>query len=270
MGRARVPASPEMIASYLAASNKLAAATLRRRLAAVADAHQVMGCPDPTKHAFVRKVFRGICRVHGARSHASTPLDIDMWARIIDALSDDLVSTRDRALLLVGFFCALRRSELVALQVEDRERHPEGWVLKVRRSKTNPFGFRQEVLLRKLAGSLCPSSALGAWLDCASIAKGPIFRSIRPNNATISLSLLAPQVGLILRQRGAEANLDVQHLSAHSLRSDFAVSPARAQINIAQIQTVTRNRTLSGLQPYIRDVGPPRRDQLVRLASTTD
>ena len=46
----RVPASPETVASYLAASDSLAAATLRRRLAAIADAHQVVGHPDPTKH----------------------------------------------------------------------------------------------------------------------------------------------------------------------------------------------------------------------------
>ena len=104
-----IPASPEVVAAYLAASDTLAATTLRRRLAAIADAHQIAGHPDPTKHALVRKVFRGIRRVHGAQVHAATPLDIDMLAQIIAVLPEDLAGVRDRALLLVGFFCALRR-----------------------------------------------------------------------------------------------------------------------------------------------------------------
>ena len=109
----QVPASPKSVASYLAASDTLAASTLRRRLAGIADAHQAAGHPDPTKHPLVRKVFRGICRVHGLRADAATPLNADMLARIVAALPHDVTATRDRALLLVGFFCALRRSELV-------------------------------------------------------------------------------------------------------------------------------------------------------------
>lgn len=154
----RVPASPEAVASYLAASDLLAASTLRRRLAAIADAHQAVGHPDPTKHPLVRKVFRGIRRVHGARIDAATPLDIDMLARIIAALPNDLTAIRDRALLLVGFFCALRRSELVGLSVEDLDRRPEGWIITIRRSKTDPFGKGQYVPLPAFPGPLCPTA----------------------------------------------------------------------------------------------------------------
>jgi integrase len=66
------------------------------------------------------------------------PLDIDMLARIVAALPDDLTAIRDRALLLVGFFCALRRSELVALTVQDLDRRPNGWIVHIQRSKTDP------------------------------------------------------------------------------------------------------------------------------------
>ena len=114
----QVPASPETVASYLAASGSAG----RRNATASSGGHcrrpPSLGHPDPTKHALVRKVFRGIRRVHGARVDAATPLDIDMLARIIVALPHDIVAVRDRALLLVGFFCALRRSELVGLTVE--------------------------------------------------------------------------------------------------------------------------------------------------------
>jgi hypothetical protein len=208
----RVPASPETVASYLAASDLLAAATLRRRLAAIADAHQALGYPDPTKHPLVRKVFRGIRRIHGARADASTPLDIDMLARIVAALPNDLAAIRDRALLLVGFFCALRRSELVALAVEDLDRHPDGWTITIQRSKTDPYGRGQYVPLPVFHGPLCPTAAVAQWLAIAAIAEGPVFRAISPDHK-IASTLPAPQVGSILRTRALKAGLDVQRLS---------------------------------------------------------
>lgn len=260
----QVPASPGAVASYLAASDTLAAATLRRRLAAIADAHQVAGHPDPTKHPLVRKVFRGIRRVHGAQVHAATPLDIDMLAQIVAALPEDLVAARDRALLLVGFFCALRRSELVGLKVEDLDRRADGWIVNIQRSKTDPYGLGQRIALRAFTGPLCPTAAVSAWLTRAAIVEGPIFRSV-DRNCKIASPLPAPQVGAILRQRASEAGLDVQGLSAHSLRSGFAVSATRAGIASAQIQAVTRHRTLGGLAPYVRTAGAPSTAQLLQL-----
>jgi integrase len=260
----QVPASPEAVASYLAASVVLAAATLRRRLAAIADAHQTIGHPDPTKHPLVRNVFRGIRRVHGARADAATPLDIDMLSRIIAALPYDLTGSRDRALLLVGFFCALRRSELVGLAVEDLDRRPDGWMITIQRSKTDPFGHGQRLSLPTLCGPLCPTAAMAVWLSIAAIAEGPVFKTIGPDHK-IASTLPAPQVGLILRKRAVEAGLDALGLSAHSLRSGFAVSATRAGITAAQIQAVTRHRTLSGLAPYVRTAGPPSTAQLLGL-----
>ena len=260
----RVPASPETVASYLAACASLAAATLRRRLAAIADAHQTAGQPDPTKDPLVRKVFRGIRRVHGARVDAAAPLDIDMLAQIVAALPDDLAAIRDRALLLVGFFCALRRSELVALTVKDLDRRPDGWTITIQRSKTDPYGHGQRVPLPAFRGPLCPTAAVANWLAIAAITEGPVFRTVSPDRG-IASTLPAPQVGMILRRRAAEAGLEVQLLSAHSLRSGFAVSATRAGIAAAQIQAVTRHRTLGGLAPYVRTAGPPSAAQLLGL-----
>jgi integrase len=264
----QVPASPESVARYLAAFDTLAASTLRRRLAAIADAHQAAGQPDPTKHPLVRKVFRGIRRVHGARTDAATPLDIDMLARIIAALPHDLTAIRDRALLLVGFFCALRRSELVGLTVEELDRRPDGWIITIQRSKTDPYGRGQYVPLPALRGPLCPTAAVTDWLAIAAIAEGPVFRTVGPDH-NIASTLHAPQVGVILRKRATEAGLDVQRLSAHSLRSGFAVSATRAGIAAAQIQAVTRHRTLNGLAPYVCTAGPPSAAQLLGLPALT-
>lgn len=260
----KVPASPGSVASYLAASDTLAASTLRRRLAAIADAHQAGGHSDPTKHPLVRKVFRGICRVHGLRADAATPLDADMLARIVAALPHDVTAVRDRALLLVGFFGALRRSELVALTVEDLDRRPDGWVVTIQRSKTDPYGKGQCIVLPAFHGPLCPTAAIADWLAASRIGEGPIFRTIGTPDK-IRATLPAPQIGSILRKRAADAGVHVHRLSAHSLRSGFAVSATRAGIAAAQIQAVTRHRSLGGLAPYVRTAGPPTTAQLLEL-----
>jgi integrase len=189
-----------------------------------------------------------------------------MLARIVAALPEDLASIRDRALLLVGFFCALRRSELVALAVEDLDRRPDGCTITIQRSKTDPYGTGQYVPLPAFRGPLCPTAAIADWLATAAIAEGRVFRTVCPDRR-IASTLPAPQVGSILRKRAAEAGLDVQRLSAHSLRSGFAVSATRAGIAAAQIQAVTRHRTLGGLAPYVSTAGPPSTAQLLGLRS---
>jgi integrase len=187
-----------------------------------------------------------------------------MLARIVAALPHDVTAIRDRALLLIGFFCALRRSELVSLALEDLDRRPDGWIVIIRRSKTDPYGKGQYVPLPALRGPLCPTAAVADWLAIAKIFEGPLFRTISSDNK-IGSALPGPQVGVILRMRALNAGLDVQRLSAHSLRSGFAVSATRAGIAAAQIQAVTRHRSLGGLAPYVRTAGPPTTGQLLGL-----
>jgi integrase len=187
-----------------------------------------------------------------------------MLAQIIAALPNDITAIRDRALLLVGFFCALRRSELVGLTVEDLDRRPDGWIVTIQRSKTDPYGRGQYVPLPEFRGPLCPTAAVADWLAIAAIAEGLVFRAVSPDHK-ITSTLSASQVGFILRKRAAEAGLGIQGLSAHSLRSGFAVSATRAGIAAAQIQAVTRHRTLGGLAPYVRTAGPPSTAQLLGL-----
>ena len=260
-----IPTTPQAVAAYLASSEDLAVSTLRRRLAALADAHQTGGHPDPTKHPLVHKVFRGIRRVRGGEVFGSDPLDVSMLSGIIGAIPDNLPGKRDRALLLVGFFCALRRSELVSLCVKDLHSSVDGWTVNIRRSKTDQNAAGQKVPLPSLSGPLCPIAALTSWLTFADITDGPVFRSI-DRQSNVTSKRLAPQlIGGILRERAAAAGLATKHLSAHSLRSGFAVSAVRAGMSLPLIQAVTRDTTLDGLAPYVRTSGPPTNLQMSGL-----
>src|SRR5271165_7600600 len=82
--------------------------------------HQSAGHPLDTKHPAIRETLRGIARKHGAPARRSAALTTAEVKRLSRACGTDLAGARDRALFLVGFAGALRRSELVALGVARR------------------------------------------------------------------------------------------------------------------------------------------------------
>jgi hypothetical protein len=121
-----IPASAETVAAYLAArADALAVATLVRHLASISKAHEARGLLNPTRSELVRATLRGIKRTRGCAQRQAKALLRDDLLLVLDAMGDGPKDMRDRALLLIGFAGALRRSELVALDVSDIE-HPPG------------------------------------------------------------------------------------------------------------------------------------------------
>lgn len=137
----RLPATPEIVASYLAeGAETYAVATLQRRLASISKAHRALGVDDPTKSELVRATLRGVRRTLGVKQRqAQALLRADLFA-VLDLLGDRTKDHRDRAMLLLGWACAMRRSELVALDVEDIAFTSQGALVTVRRSKTDQEG----------------------------------------------------------------------------------------------------------------------------------
>jgi integrase len=162
----RIPASAETVASYLAAHvDTLRVATLVRRIASISKAHQARGVPNPTRSELVRTTLRGIKRTRRCTQQQAKALLREDLLLVLDTMGDDLKDIRDRALLLIGFAGALRRSELVALDVADIEHIRRGITLHLRHSKTDqdgrgdkiaiPYGrSRQCVRTRRMAGRL--------------------------------------------------------------------------------------------------------------------
>lgn len=184
--RAPLPAAASTVTAYL---SDLAAAgakvgTMSRRLSALKFVHAGRGLPDPTSNARVMTVWEGIRRTHAAPPDQARPLMPPELFDILEACpvtktwktkgrppEPDLAGARDRALLLVGFVGALRRSELAGLRVRDVGAHANGLVLTLPRSKTNQTGDRPElvVLPRASRTDRCPVTALEACLTLAGI-----------------------------------------------------------------------------------------------------
>ena len=162
---------------------------------------------------------------------------------------------RASAWLLLGFAAALRRSELVALDVEDLEFDPaRGLLVTVRKSKTDQDqgGARVAVAYARAGNDLCAVRSLRAWLDAAGIHPGPIFRRMRRGNDATDNRLTDQSIAVIVKRRAQAAGLPQVLLSGHSLRAGYATAAARAGVEERKIANVTRHKNLPVLRGYIR------------------
>jgi len=160
---------------------------------------------------------------------------------------------RDRALLVVGFTGALRRSELVALNYEDIRWTREGMVLHIRSSKTDQEGQGSEVgiPLGRKPGT-CPVRLLKAWLDFAKIKSGPVFRPIKKGGAIEEGRLGDRSVALIVKRTVGHTGFSGEEFSGHSLRAGLATSAALAGQHERDIMQQTRHKSEKMVRRYIR------------------
>ncbi|GMO57966.1 hypothetical protein BwSG20_09950 [Bradyrhizobium ottawaense] len=171
---------------------------------------------------------------------------------MLDAIGDKRKDHRDRALLLTGFAGALRRSELVGLNVGDVENVRQGLILHLQRSKTDQEAHGQKIGIPFARGRWCPVAALEAWLAISEIREGPIFRPIDRHGHVHDWRLSGEAVGEIVRQRVSAAGLDTSGYSGHSLRAGLATSAAQLGVPTWTIRAQTRHASDAMLSRYIR------------------
>jgi integrase len=250
----QIPSTPECLAEYLAAhAETLSIATLTRRLAALAKVHRSRGVENPTSSELVRSVLRGLKRAKGTAQRQSKPLLKDELFMVLATTGERLKDIRDRALLLIGFAGALRRSELVGLDCEDLEHVRQGLILHLRRSKTDQEGHGEKIGIPLGRTRWCPVAALDAWLRLAAIKGGPVFRPVDRHGRAEDMRLSGEAVGLVVRERVEAAGLDPSAYSGHSLRAGLATSAAQAGVPTWKIRTQTRHASDAMLARYVRD-----------------
>jgi integrase len=258
-GLPSLPAAPETLGRYLAdlADRGRAVATLRKRAAAIARAHTARGLADPCRSAHVRQVLSGIARRHGVAQKKKDALTLNRLQAVLFEFDDSLQDTRDRAIILLGFAGAFRRSELAALDVENLRWETRGLVVTLRRSKTDQEGKGREIGIPALdVAELCPVRALRAWLEAAHITNGPLFRTfgLRRGNA---LQALTPQridardVARVLQRAVARAGI-AGDFAAHSLRAGFITTAAAAHVSEIDIARVSGHKSADVLRGYVR------------------
>jgi site-specific recombinase XerD len=219
-----LPATPETIAMYLSAeAHRLKAATLQHRLAAIKKAHTAAGHGSPIKdNVLVAETLKGISRTHGSATTQKAPVLTEDLRLMLRALPKKLLGTRDRALLLIGFAGAFRRSELVGLDVSSLSLTAEGVLVTIKHSKTDQEGQGRTVAIPfGTHAETCPVRALQAWLSESGIREGPIFRPINRHGHIKPGRLTDHAVALIVKRYAAAAGMPPEAFAGHSLRAGF-------------------------------------------------
>lgn len=301
-----LPAMPQTIALYITAQqDTLRPASLLRRLSAIAVRHRGAGFDSPTSHELVRRAVAGLRRKHGARPAAKSALVTAQLAVICTRLhaatetpspsaepvparqaqrraraaaATALRSRRDRALLLVGYAAALRRSELVALDVGDLAEDGDGLRVFIQRSKTDQEGLGDFVGIAHghpadTCTATCPIRAWREWRTAMATAAGtdsadlpndsPAFRPVTrhgrlgtPTEPDVNTRLTGQSVALIVKNAvallGDPQRFPTANYAGHSLRAGFATQAAAAGVPLDRIMRQTRHHSVAIALRYIR------------------
>ena len=268
-----LPTSPEIVAVYLAAMADGAVrvdwkargghshtstrpkkyATIQLAYSAIVATHVGAGHEWPHAHPLIVRVMRGIRRALGTTQTKVSALSVvDLHAMLV-ACSADLAGARNRALLSIGFFAALRRSELVALDVTDVREEPRGLVVRIRESKSDQTAIGEDIAFPPTKDKVvCPVRLFNAWLKASGLKAGPLFRRI-DKAGHLGVHALAPQsVGLLVKQLAEEVGLDAETLSGHSLRAGFVTSAAASGKSLRNIMRQTRHKSERVALGYMR------------------
>lgn len=257
-----LPAQPATVADYIAAIAERGqrASTIAVKLAAIRYAHRsAQAQTDPTASPVVRAVWGGIRRSIGTAQRGKAALAVEELRAMVRVAGDDLRGLRDRALVLVGFAGALRRSELVGLDVEDLRLNG---VLRVtvRRSKTDQEGAGIVKTIPATGGELCPVDAVRKWLDASGVKSGAVFRPVDRWGRVRATRLATRDVSRIIKRLADAAGLDARSLAGHSLRAGFVTEAALRGVPEWAIAEVTGHKSLNVLRRYIRQAGRAQAD----------
>jgi site-specific recombinase XerD len=253
--RVPLPALPETVSLYLSGlADHAKTSTLTRRISAISQAHQAAGFETPTQSPLVRQVMKGIRRVNGTAQAGKSPVKVDHLRTIMADLDPERpLDVRDRALLLIGFAGAFRRSELIGLDIEDLEFNDDGLVIHLRRSKTDQTGEGRDVgIPYGSTPATCPVRAVKDWLSVLKTEAGPVFRTINRHGKIFESRLSDKAVALVVKRLMAGQGISGD-FAGHSLRAGLATAAASAGVPERAIMNQTGHKSLATMRKYIRE-----------------
>lgn len=254
----KLPTSSEQLIAYLHAfAEQLNPRTLARHITALKQWHCYQGFVDPTQYPSVKKTLSGIKRIHGKPREKAAPLLPEELEQIVLCLEPQttLTAYRDNALLQIGFFAALRRSELANICYEDLDFQTQGVEIFIPQSKTDQERQGQYSAVPYGKSTLCPVKALEQWLLHSEITKGPVFRKINRWDQLGDSPLTPVAINVLIKKNAMAAGIEhAAQLSGHSLRRGLASAAARKGANISAIMRQGRWKQVNTVMEYIEAV----------------
>jgi integrase len=221
------------------------------------------GAHNPALSPEVRALMQGIGKKRAKRGDTkeqARPILLAELRQIVAACNiDTLACLRDRAIVLIGWFAALRRSEVAALNVRDLAFRDDALIVTLQTSKTDQSGKGYKIALPVLADKgIDPATAVRAWLDMAGIGSGPLFVRVDKWGHAGRNRINDKHIDSVIKRLAAAGNLgesDYRRISGHSLRAGFATEAARRGMPMHSIKQITRHKSDAILSGYIREGG---------------
>ena len=227
-----LPASVDVLVAFIDDQSELKkVATVKRYLTTIATAHKVAGLKNPIRHEFVRLAVRRMARKNGTRQDQVKGLNWPQIHLALQVLDDSPRGLLDKALVCVSYDTLCRRSETIAIRVEDLSFHEDGsGSVQILKSKTDPLGAGTVKYL-----SHTTVEHLHNWLACADISEGPVFRGLNRWHQVLPGALSGEGVSRSFKRIALTTGLDIRKISGHSTRVGAAQDLVAAGIDMPAI-----------------------------------
>jgi integrase len=253
-GRQSLPASPETVSLYmtdlLAQGRKVT--TVTRRGCAIAHHHRINQQPSPVSED-IRRLLDGAQRHRREQPRQMRPLTVDQLNEISVQLrlKNTVTAIRDRAILVLGFASALRRSNLVMLALSDVEFSDSGLTVSVRFEKQDQEGKGRQIGIPSgKRRDTCAARCLRAWLRVRGNHQGPLFHRLDPTHQGEPMD--GECVIRVVKKCVLLIGLDPRLYGAHSLRAGFVTAGIESRVSEFLIAQQTGHRSLNSLRRYFR------------------
>lgn len=249
------PAEPETIINYI---NDLAdnakANTVARRISALTENFDAAGIKDnPCRLPIVKNALKGIKRMKGTMQRGKLPILFDDIREMLHCIEgDELQQARDKSILLIGFYGAMRRSEIAGLDMEDLRFTRLGLLITLRKSKTDQMDQGQMIAIPYVEDKeICAVQALKDWIARSGITTGPVFRGFTRGHGIRKNRISDKSIALLVKRYVGLVGMDPKDYGAHSLRHGFATSAAQHHVEERQIMRQTRHKSQTIVRRYI-------------------
>ena len=248
-GQIPFPVSPETLAAYVShLADTCKWATINRRLAAISKLHQLNKLETPTQNRIFRIVMEGIKRTKGIRQNQAPAFKLNILKQLLrDFDTESNADLRNKALLLLGFTGAFRRSELVALNIENLDFTEDGLIVSLQKSKTNQYGdYEEKAIFYSPEAILCPIRSLKSWIQRLNKTSDALFVRVRKGDKITTDRLTDKTVNDLVKTYFGE------EFSAHSLRASFITIAKINGADDSEIMRQSKHKTSAMIQRYTR------------------
>jgi site-specific recombinase XerD len=249
-GHDSMPASVDALVGFitdLAEAGKKVA-TIERHRAAISKAHAVRGAVSPTDDKQFKIFMDGVRRLQGVRQKQASAFSLAQLKRLVRGIDTQSVAgLRDRAILLLGFTGAFRRSELTGLNVQDLRFTEDCLVVSLSKSKTNQLGdYEEKAIFYSPEPAVCPIRSLKAWLEQLDRPEGPVFVMLRKGSRVTNNRLSDQTINTLVQRYLGPA------YTAHSLRASFVTVAKLNGADDSEIMNQTKHKTSAMIRRYTR------------------